>query len=148
MKALNLTAIAPRAWHASCVALITFTGCAHSPLRLHTSELDLISALDAPAGVTAPMAVRTVAPKYPYQMAFLGWEGDVWVSCLVDEQGAVHEARALETSPDNFMFAEAAESALKQWSFAPATRNGRSVAIRIIVPFQFAFPSGDHAARQ
>lgn len=145
----NIRSILSRVASAACIVLLsTFTGCAHRPLRQHSSELDIVSALDVPPNVILPVAVHTVAPQYPYEMARMAWQGETLVSCLVDEQGAVHDVAAVKTPAFNYLFADAAEKSLMQWRFSPARLDGRPIALRVIVPFHFALPPGDRAPRQ
>lgn len=95
-----------------------------------------ITSLDEVApGVALPVAVRTVAPKYPERLICAGVEGSVWVRCWVDRNGEPQDIDAFNASePD---FASAAVDAVKQWSFAPGTRDGRILGMWVAIPFQF-----------
>lgn len=62
-------------------------------------------------------ATRKVAPKYPSTAANAGIEGVVTVEVLVDEKGKVTQARALSGPA---ALRDAAVTAARQWTFAPA----------------------------
>lgn len=68
-------------------------------------------------------------------MICAGIEGSVTVLCWVNLDGVPEDVAAFDaTLPE---FADAAVEAMKWWSFVPATRDGRPLAMRIAVPFQF-----------
>jgi TonB family protein len=125
----------------SIVLLITLAGCAHAPLRHVTSELDIVSAADVPAGVTAPIPIHTVAPEYPYWARWLGIDGWANVYCLVDESGAVRDAAILNESDTGI--ASGVLAAVNQWRFAPGTHHNEAVAMRVVIPFHFVFETGE-----
>lgn len=129
--------------HACVIALLTtLAGCASDPLtRYSRADLDIVLASDVPAGITAPMPIRTVAPEYPPELRRLGIEGSADVVFLVDEKGTVQHAGYVTAT--HFDFAENAIAAVQQWSFAPGTRNGTPVAMRTLIPFRFAFETGE-----
>ena len=141
----NTTPIITRARHASSIGLIaaiTLAGCAHAPLRQPTAMFDQIRSIgEMPPGVALPVAISTVAPKYPERLICAGVEGSVWVSCWVNRNGEPEDISALHASePD---FAKAAIEAVKQWRFAPGSRDGRTLGMWVAIPFQFApkFPA-------
>jgi TonB family protein len=125
--------------HACVVALLTaLAGCSHAPVaRYARADFDIILARDLPAGTIAPMPVRTVAPVYPHDLRRMGLEGSAEVVCLVDANGTVQEAGCVGAT--HFDFGVNAVAAVKQWSFAPGTRNGTRVAMHALIPFRFAF---------
>lgn len=128
-----------RAHHASAIGLaaaIMLAGCAHAPLRQPTATFDEITAIgELSRGVALPLAVRTVAPKYPERLICAGVEGSVWVRCWIDRTGAVQDIAAFNASEP--AFAEAAVEAVKQWSFAPGSRDGRLLGMWVAIPIQF-----------
>jgi TonB family protein len=132
--------------HACVVALLTtLAGCTSAPItRYSRADLDIVLASDVPAGITAPVPIRTVAPEYPNELRRLGIEGSADVVFLVDEKGTVRDAGYVTATRRDF--AESAIAAVKQWSFAPGTRNGTPVAMRTLIPFQFAFETGERGS--
>lgn len=107
--------------------------------------MDVISALDLPADVTAPVPVRTVAPIHPFWPLRAGVEGSAWINCLVDENGHVTDALVDETT--YVEFGDAALAAIKNWSFTPAMRNGRPFAARVLIPFRFELNGPEQSRR-
>lgn len=131
-----------RPCHTLCIALlIALTGCAHAPLRQQSGELDITTATDFPANVIAPVALRTVAPEHPVWPLRVGVEGEAWLQCLVDQTGAVHDVTVVSASYVDF--GDAAAYALKRWTFAPGTQDGRPIAMRVLIPFRFELTDGE-----
>jgi TonB family protein len=131
--------------HACVVALLTtLAGCTSALTRYSRADLDIVLASDVAAGITAPVPIRTVAPEYPDELRRLGLEGSADVVFLVDEKGTVREAGYVTAT--HLDFAESAIAAVEQWSFAPGTRNGTPVAMRTLIPFQFAFETGERGS--
>jgi len=79
--------------------------------------------------------VRGVAPAYPDTARADGLEGDVHLELVVGTSGAVENAsvtRGMGKGLD-----EAALSAARQFRFAPATKAGRPVRVRMSWSMQF-----------
>lgn len=90
---------------------------------------------------SAPVVTTTVAPVHPPKLMEARIGGEAEIECLVTEEGKVGEAKVLSaTRPE---FGEAALEAVRQWEFKPAERDGRPVAMRVTIPFNFQVPSGD-----
>lgn len=124
------------ALHACSIALIvTLAGCAHAPPAQQMGKFRLVSSADLAPGVTGPVALRTIAPKYPERLICAGVAGSTWVHCWIDRTGEPHDVMALDaTLPE---FAEAAVVAVRKWSFAPARRDGRPLGMWVAIPFEF-----------
>jgi len=89
----------------------------------------------AQSATEPPVPVRTVPPEIPQDFARAGGSGLVTVNFLVDEQGAVQDARVEKTtSPD---LDASALKAVKKWKFKPAKKDGAPVAIRVTIPIKF-----------
>lgn len=86
--------------------------------------------------LTAPVVLERVSPVYPEAARQERIMGVVVVETVIDETGAVREARAVE-SPDEAL-AQAAIEAVRQWRFEPA-RNpaGKPVEIKWKVTLAF-----------
>ncbi len=82
-----------------------------------------------------PVPVRTVPPDVPNELSRNGGTGLVTVNFLVDEQGAVQDAK-IEKSSAPFL-EEPALKAVKKWKFKPAKKDGVPVAIRVSIPIKF-----------
>ncbi len=91
-------------------------------------------------GVTEPVLVpgSKVEPEYPDEANRDGIEGEVILRVVVGNDGQVREVSGLRESDANHGFTEAATAAVKQWRYAPATRNGHPVSVAITVVMRFS----------
>ena len=122
-------------------ALLVLAGCTNVPMRQSTLALDVENAMTpsemAAAGYEAPVPVHIVNPTHPWEMRRLGIPGDVDVCLVIDPTGKVIDAQvASSTDP---VFEEPAISALKQWTFKPASLAGLAYTTRAVVPVRFTF---------
>lgn len=93
--------------------------------------------------VEAP-AVMTISspPVYPDSAKNHKIEGTVWVRALVDENGAVVEAKIVKCSAKDCGFEEAALEAAKRCQYTPAMQNGKPVAVWVTYKVEFALADG------
>ncbi len=82
-----------------------------------------------------PMA-GNAEPKYPASMLRAGVGGTVVVLAEVDAQGNPVDVRIVERSGERDLD-RAALTAVKQWRFEPAMRNGKAIATSVKVPVDF-----------
>ncbi|CAN7361636.1 energy transducer TonB [Pseudoxanthomonas sp. LjRoot168] len=75
-------------------------------------------------------------PKYPASMLRAGVGGTVVVLADVDANGNPVDVRVVERSGERELD-RAALSAVKQWRFEPAMRNGKAIATSVKVPVDF-----------
>ncbi len=75
-------------------------------------------------------------PRYPAAMLRAGVGGSVVVLAEVDAQGHPVNVRLVERSGERELD-RAALSAVRQWRFEPAMRNGKPVAAQVRVPVDF-----------
>jgi len=97
--------------------------------------LILVSPVFADVQGEPPVAVRTVAPEFPYEMKRNGVSGLVTVSCMIDAQGNVQEPKVEKSTAA--AFEQPALEAVQKWKFKPAKRDGNPVAMRIAIPIKF-----------
>ena len=90
----------------------------------------------SPAGEVRPPEVsRRVAAAYPDAARAAGTAGRVVLGVTVDARGSVADVEVrLSQGP---LLDQAAIDAVRQWQFAPATRDGVALASKIEVPFDF-----------
>jgi|ERR1035438_365049 TonB family protein len=109
--------------------------------------LALVLAIGAAAPVFAaikpPEIISGVVPDYPQSMKDRKIAGQVTVSVVIDVYGNVQDAKVVKASDD--AFSEPALTAVKQWTFKPAERDGKAVAMRVEIPINFKAPAGDDA---
>ncbi len=65
-----------------------------------------------------------------------GVSGLVIAELVIDENGVVRDVAIQESPADEF--SAAATEALEQWTFEPATKDGKPVAVTYIVTVNFA----------
>lgn len=104
-----------------------------TPPEAGGSPADDAASSEAP--IVPPRALETIEPSLPKDMP--PQESDVVVTLLVTigRDGAASDVVVVESGGD--VFDRAAESALRRWKFAPASRAGESIASRIKVPIRF-----------
>jgi len=88
------------------------------------------------AEITHPVAIHQTPARYPEGMA--PQHSDVVLIVTIDVQGNVTDVKI--DASGGPAFDNAATSAVRQWTFSPATRNGRAFAARMKIPFHFEPP--------
>jgi len=89
----------------------------------------------ADQGITPAKPVRTPDPKYPKTAVKTKGQGTVVLCLIVGPEGRVSDVRvARSLSPD---LDDAAVKTVYSWAFAPATKNGRSVASQLWTEVSF-----------
>jgi TonB family protein len=83
----------------------------------------------------APVATRTVSPKYPLELMRENVVGTVMLSAVISSDGHVGQVTVLTGGDDRLN--EYARNALLGWRFLPALRNGKPVALQAVVRIPF-----------
>jgi protein TonB len=83
-----------------------------------------------------PRPLTQSAPEYPRRARAQGIAGRVVLSFLIDRDGAVQDVRVLSAEPPGW-FEEAAQEAVRSWSFEPARYQGAPVPVRREIPLEF-----------
>jgi RNA polymerase sigma factor (sigma-70 family) len=86
-----------------------------------------------------PTSTVRKAPVYPAALRAAGIQGSVVVSFVIDTNGKVQDARAVQST--HHEFEEAAIAAIKEWQFDPGRKGGRAVNTRVSQQLKFE-PSG------
>ncbi len=86
-------------------------------------------------GVTAPRPYDTREPPYTTEARLAKVHGTVVLSIVVGADGLVSDVRV--TRPLDKGLDEQAVETVKTWKFHPALRNGKPVAVRVIVEVSF-----------
>jgi TonB family protein len=87
-------------------------------------------------GSSDVVIVRNPKPEYPRQARERGWAGTVVLRVAVRDDGSVALVSVVESS-GRALLDRAAVSAVRDWTFAPATRLGQAVEGMIDVPVVF-----------
>ena len=88
-------------------------------------------------GVVEPTLVHKIAPGYPMQARTERISGKVILSATIGADGSVGEITVVSGSP---ILAEAAQQAVRQWRYRPATLNGSPIVIQKQIMFLFTLP--------
>jgi TonB family protein len=85
--------------------------------------------------IGAPAFIHREMPVYPIMARRLGKEGRVVLKLLIDKSGRLLNVDVVEFA--GFGFTEAAVAAVKNSTYAPASRNGEKVTTRALIPVRF-----------
>lgn len=85
---------------------------------------------------TSPKAESLVKPAYPEEARKMGIEGTSIIEVTIGPDGAVL-ACSVATSSGNGALDQAALDAAQNSKFAPGTKDGRPVEMKVKVPFRF-----------
>ena len=85
--------------------------------------------------MTPPKVLTRVEPIYPPEAREAKVGGVVVVEALVDETGVVRETRLVKSQPMGL--GEAAVTAVRQWTFTPAMKDGNPIAVMFNVTINF-----------
>jgi protein TonB len=86
-------------------------------------------------GVLPPVLIRRIEPEYPELARKLHQEGVVILRAVITISGAVDEAQVVKSAGP--LLDAAALSAVRRWSYKPATRDGRAVTVYLDVTVSF-----------
>ena len=86
-------------------------------------------------GVESPKVISRVQPVYPEAARLARIQGVVIVEAVIDERGDVARVRVLKGLPMGLD--TAAVDAVRRWKFAPATFDGRPVAVYFLLTVNF-----------
>ena len=86
-----------------------------------------------------PQPVSAPSAQFPLTAVDNKLSGRVTVQVLLDTLGNVHRWQFVEIEPLGFGFAQEVQKVILDWTFAPATIDGRPVAAWIQIPFNFKY---------
>jgi protein TonB len=84
--------------------------------------------------VVPPQLISRVNPVYPPAQRAAGTTGSVVLDCTIDDRGRVKEIKVVRGSAG---FVQAAQAAVVNWQYKPATINGHPVASSVEVSLDF-----------
>jgi protein TonB len=85
--------------------------------------------------VRAPLLIASPEPEYPEGARRIHLEGLVILEAIISADGAVGDIRVVHSA--NPLLDAAAEKAVRQWRYRPATLNGRAVSVYLTVTVTF-----------
>ncbi len=83
-----------------------------------------------------PLPRFQARPAYPFEMRRAGIAGEVVVGFIITTDGDVEGAHAVRSSRKEFE--KSAVECVQKWKFKPATKNGKPVAVEMMVPIVFS----------
>jgi protein TonB len=89
--------------------------------------------------VRAPVLIARAEPDYPEAARRIHLEGMVILEAIISADGAVEDIRVVHSA--NPLLDAAAEKAVRQWRYRPATLNGRAVSVYLTVTVTFGLRS-------
>ena len=89
----------------------------------------------AGSGVMAPRLLREVKAAYTEEARVRNLEGEVVLEIVVRRDGSVSDVKVVKGLPSGLN--ERATAAVRQWRFAPATRQGQPVDVIVEVAVEF-----------
>ena len=90
-----------------------------------------------PGGVADPRVLTIVKPRYTTAAMSARIQGVVFVSCIVQPDGSVADARVVRSLDPAFGLDEEAIKAARQWKFLPGTHLGKPVPVRVSIEVAF-----------
>ncbi len=87
------------------------------------------------SGVSEPVVLESVSPKYPPEARQSRTGGAVVLDAVIRQDGSVEVQRII--SSESSAFAEAAVAAIEQWRFSPGMRDGEPVDVALDIEVTF-----------
>lgn len=100
------------------------------------TQKDTLDPNDYKAVDKMPEIISQEKPVFPEEALKKNLEGKVFLRVLVDANGNSAKVEVLKSS--NSVFDDAAIKAAKNYKFNPATKDGKSVSVWVVIPFNFA----------
>jgi periplasmic protein TonB len=88
-------------------------------------------------GVTLPSVVKEVRPEYTKEAKEARIQGTVLLDCVVLTDGKVGNVSVSRSLDSTFGLDQEAVKAAKQWLFKPGTKDGKPVAVRVMIELTF-----------
>ena len=143
-KMIDMSETPNRMWIQSMIAICSEMG-ALDEAEQYKEQLDELNSLNSENydgvynldGVDEPpRMIRAFPPKYPQTAKEEKISGRVVVELIVTKDGVPKDAWVIDAEPPD-IFEDAALEAVRQYRFAPGTRNGEAVDVRVKLPIQF-----------
>lgn len=88
-------------------------------------------------GVTLPVVVKETKPSYTPEAMKQKIQGSVWMDVVILESGDVGDVKISKSLDAEYGLDEQAIKATKQWKFKPGTKDGKPVAVQVVVEMTF-----------
>jgi|SRR5947207_7512920 len=88
-------------------------------------------------GVSVPIVIKEVKPEYTPEAKAQRIEGTVALDVVINAEGAVSDVRVARSLDSVFGLDQQAVKAAKQWTFKPGMKDGKPVAVQVVVQLTF-----------
>jgi TonB family protein len=88
-------------------------------------------------GVSTPVAIRSVKPGYTEDAKKAHIQGVATVYAVVNTDGSVSDVRIARSLDATFGLDEQAVKAAKEWKFKPGVKDGKPVAVQVMIEMRF-----------
>jgi TonB family protein len=88
-------------------------------------------------GVSLPVLVSEVKPKYTAAAMQAKIQGSVWLECVVTETGDIGDIKVTRSLDPEYGLDQAAIDAASQWKFEPGRKDGKPVSVAITIELTF-----------
>lgn len=105
-------------------------------LRQHVTTKSAEGAQEERQNLVSPRLKKKVPPRYPAGLKGQLIEGKTIIHAIIDEEGRVREP-VVQRGCGHVSLDLAAMEALREWKYAPATRDGMPFAVRLNVTVSF-----------
>ena len=123
----------------SAVLLFVLVAAGQQPCRSQRptamTPFDTCKYLPLGSGIHCPRAVSAPDPELPEAARKANLSGSVVVALAINEKGSVGDVKVVHSSDKRFE--QNATDAVRQWEFAPATKNGKPMAVQMNVEINF-----------
>lgn len=89
-------------------------------------------------GITPPRVVRQTKVSYTVAAMRAKIQGQVWLEAIVNTDGTVGDVKIVKSLDAVYGLDDEAVKTIKQWRFAPGTREGVPVPVRVTVEMAFS----------
>ena len=89
-------------------------------------------------GYEDPRPLKRVDPQYTRDALAARIQGTVWLDGTVEIDGTVSDMVVIRSLDDKLGLDKAAMDALRQWRFAPGSRDGKPIRTRVSLEFAFS----------
>ena len=114
------------------------TGGGAGPRTGSVSGPDAAGIYTAGNGVIPPRVVRQTKAQYTRDALRAKIQGAVWLDVVVNTDGTVGDVKVARSLDAVYGLDEEAVKTIKQWRFAPGTRDGVPVPVRLMVEMTFS----------
>jgi TonB family protein len=97
-------------------------------------------------GVSAPVVVSRINPKYTREAMQAKIQGDVWLQLVVQPDGTVMNIKVLRSLDRVYGLDQAAIDAARKWLFKPGEKDGQPVPVRVTLQMSFTLRDSPPAA--